>query len=102
MQHKQIRRNDLIDDDDGFNDGYNSSANFQRDPSLPPTASSETNWYASSNLEKEDGIVNDDEETLPTSAKERLEDIDKSALTTLGQLKNTLPNIPGHGEDSQE
>lgn len=101
MQHKQIRRNELIDDD-GFNDGFNSSANFQRDPSQPTSVPSESSWYASSNLEKEDGILKDDENTRSAEVEERPEDIDQSALTTLGQLKHTLPDIPGRGEEPQE
>lgn len=54
-------------------------------------------------MEKEDGIVNDsDKNTRPTEVEERPEDIDQSALTTLGQLKHTLPDIPGRGEEPQE
>jgi hypothetical protein len=53
-------------------------------------------------MEKDDGILHDDENTRPTEVEERPEDIDQSALTTLGQLKNTLPDIPGHGKESQE
>jgi hypothetical protein len=60
-------------------------------------------------LESEDGILNDDsdddnKDTLhPTVvSEERPDDIDQSALTTIGQLKNTLPEIPSHGEVSQE
>ena len=98
MQHKQIRRNDL-QDDDGLNDGFNTSVNYQVDPSLPSTV---PDWYASSSLEGEDGILNDDDENTHPSEVEERPDIDQSALSTIGQLKNTLPDIPGHGEVSQE
>ncbi len=41
----------------------------------------------------------DDENTLSAEVEKRPDDAaDQSALTTLGQLKNTLPDVPGHDE----
>ena len=40
---------------------------------------------------------NDDENTLSAAVENRPDDaVDQSALTTLGQLKNTLPDVSGH------
>ena len=53
-------------------------------------------------MENEDGTLNNDENTRIAEVEERPEDIDQSALTTLGQLKDTLPDIPGHVNESKE
>lgn len=90
-----------MQDDDGLNDGFSAIVNFPRDPSLPPTVPSQGDWYASGNLQDEDGILNDDENTHP-EVEARPDDTEPSALTTLGQLKNTLPEIPCRGLESQE
>lgn len=56
-------------------------------------------------MDDEGGILNDDgdENTLTAVVEKRPDDAaDQSALTTLGQLKNTLPDVPGHEEVVQE
>jgi hypothetical protein len=114
VQHKQIRRNDL-QDDDGLQDSFGStcSANFQRDPTLPPTGPPQTQWYASHNIDENEEapsnhveviggveLERDDRELRhPSSIEVSPNDSEESPLATIGQLENSLPDIPGRGED---
>jgi hypothetical protein len=83
---------------------------------LPPSGPPQTHWYVSRSMEDEEGIPStnvettrgidlereDEDPTRPCDVEVNPNDSEESPLSTLGQLKNSLPDIPGRGEDSQE
>jgi RNA recognition motif-containing protein len=130
VQHKQIRRHDLLDQD-SLHDSLNSSGNFQRYP-LPPSGAnaSQSLWFDPTQIEEDGEDMpqhrNEVEEVIviaterevddpaqpnavleiksnivePTGTDQRIDQL--SPLATIGQLQNTLPDIPGNDEDPQE
>lgn len=108
MQHKQIRRHDLLDQDslqDSFGGG-----NYQRHPSLPPSGPSANQhlWFDTAggtedgdDPEEQHRLHDGDELDDPSPPNEVNENDDLreevSPLSNLGQLQSALPEIPAAG-----
>ena len=112
VQHKQIRRQDL-QDQDSLQDNFGGDS-YQRYPSLPPSGPNANQhlWFDTARSADADDdespehheSEHDNDAELNNTLQPRGEIGDNddlhdkaSPLSNLGQLKDALPDIPGNG-----